>query len=89
MREFFVIASSTLIAALIVGAGAAAVTTFMFYDVIFAPGYTEHQRGIAWSIVGASTLGSALLVVVIGTFYWFIRLCFRVLAGKPTQTKAN
>jgi len=81
MRDFLVIATSSLIGALILGALAAAVSTYAFYDYLFVPGHTDHERGIAWSIVGASTIGAALLVFVIGAIYWVIKVCYRGLTG--------
>jgi hypothetical protein len=83
MREFLVIATSSLMGALVLGALAAGVSTFTFYDYLFGPGHTDHERGIAWSIVGASTIIAAGLVLVIGALYWLIKLCYRGATGSP------
>ena len=77
MRDFLKIGVSSLIAAFIMGTAAAAVSTYTFYDSLFAPGYTDHQRGIAWFLVEAATLAVAALVLVIGCIYGVIKLCFR------------
>ncbi|HWB11562.1 MAG TPA: hypothetical protein VG826_20190 [Pirellulales bacterium] len=74
---------ASLIGALIMGAGAAAVSTFAFYDYLFGPGHTDHERGVAWSIVAASTVGAATFVLVIGFVSWVIKLCYRGLTGSP------
>ena len=76
---------ASLIAALIVSTAAAAVSTFAFYDYLFGSGHTDHERGIAWSIVAASAVCPASFVLVIGAVCWVIKLCYRGLAGSPRK----
>ena len=82
MRDFLKIGASSLVGAFIMGTAAAAVSTYTFYDFLFAPDNTDHERGIAWSIVGASALGAAALVLIIGCIYWVVNLCFRAGRAK-------
>ena len=76
MRAFLRIVGSSMIGALILGSTAAAVATYAFYDFLFAPGHTDHQRGIAWFFVGASALGAAAFVFMAGFLYWIFQLFF-------------
>ena len=76
MRDFLKIAASSLIGAVILGTVAAAVSTYTLYDFLFTPGHTDHERGIAWSIVAASTLCAAALVLILGCIYGVVKLCF-------------
>ena len=85
MRSFLVIFSSLLVAALIVGTIAGILATMIFYDGLFQPGHTDHERGIAWFLVVASSIVSAMIVVIGGAIYWIITVSHRALMGNNTN----
>ena len=77
MRGSLVIVVSSLIGALILGTVGAVVSIMTFYDTLFGLGHTDHERGIAWFLVGISTTIPAGLVLAAGAIYWIVTLCYR------------
>ena len=44
----------------------------IFYDYVFAPGHTDHERGIAWFMVAASSIAAASAAIIAGTFPTYV-----------------
>ena len=83
MRE---IVGSSLVAALILGTVAGIASTMVFYDYLFEPGHTDHERGIAWFLVAASSIAAASAAILAGIVYWIITASYRALTRNRTNS---